>query len=548
MLQSPTAQPAPTADARNATGRAAQRTRLLLILLLLAAFALRVSTLARQSLWRDEVDAIFMALRPLEQTLSMFTAMAQNGPLYFLSLRPWLQIAGSSEFALRFPSALAGVASVALLWPVARSLVRGAPASVAGLAVLLLAINPYAFWYSQEGKMYAIVTLLALAATWAWLRGAEYGGARAWIAYTVCVTLAMYYHLLAVLLIPLHLLWFLIAFPAARRQWRGYGLALAALTLPYLPLLLWQWAMLRAPNQVTGFNFTPLGEMLKTIFLNQARGFMPGDPIWLLTPIYFAGALGLLLGWSELHPVPASATGAPGNLIAPLRRFAMIVAWLATPILGIWLMSLRQPVFTDRYVAWTLPAALLLVALGVQVVRSNLGRAGAAAAALLAGALCAIWLYADFQQVRTTIKYDLRAAVQYVTARRSPDTLLILQIPHLEYAFRYYSGDQGPAPFAGSDERLGRWVGGLWTNGAVDDAAAADEADVQLRGITNADAELWVMRSEADMWDRRGLMDAWLTRYATLLEQQDFHGVQVSHYQINPNTFDPTYDATLDEG
>ena len=548
MQQSPTARTAPTEDARNAPARTAQRTRLLLILLLLAAFALRVSTLARQSLWRDEVDAIFMALRPLEQTLSMFTAMAQNGPLFFLTLRPWLQIAGSSEFALRFPSALAGVASVALLWPVARILVRGAPASVAGLAVLFLALNPYALWYSQEGKMYAIVMLLALASTWAWLRGVENGGARAWIAYTLCVTLAMYYHLLAVLLIPLHLLWFLIALPAARRRWRGYGLALAALTLPYLPLLVWQWAMLRAPNQVTGFSFTPLGEMLKTIFLNQARGFMPGDPIWLLTPIYFAGALGLLLGWSELHTTPAAASGAPASTIAPLRRFAMIVAWLATPILGIWLMSLRQPVFTDRYVAWTLPAGLLLVALGVQVVRSNLGRAGAAAALLLAAALCAIWLYADFQQVRTTIKFDLRAAVQYVTARRSPDTLLILQIPHQEYAFRYYSGGQGPAPFAGSDERLGRWVGGLWTNGGADDAAAADEADQQMRGITNADADLWVMRSEADMWDRRGLMEAWLTRYATLLEKQDFHGVQVSHYQINPDTIDPSFDATLDEG
>lgn len=151
--------------------------RLFLILLSLGAFALRVSTLARQSLWRDEVDAIFMALRPLEQTLSMFTAMAQNGPLYFLTLRPWLQIAGSSEFSLRFLSAAAGVAAIPLLWQVARRLTRCAPASVAGFAALLLAINPYALWYSQEGKMYAIIMLLALGAIWAWLHGVENGGA-----------------------------------------------------------------------------------------------------------------------------------------------------------------------------------------------------------------------------------------------------------------------------------------------------------------------------------------------------------------------------------
>ena len=552
MQQSLPAPNVPAAGARNPLTHSTGRTRLLLLLLILGAFALRTSTLARQSLWRDEVDAIFMALRPLEQTLSMFTAMAQNGPLYFLTLRPWIQMAGSSEFALRYLSALAGVAAVPLLWQVARRITRGAPATVPALAALLLAINPYALWYSQEGKMYAIVMLLALAATWAWLCGIEGGnvggGARTWIAYTLCMTLAMYYHLLAVLLIPLHMLWFAIAFPAARKRWRAYGLALAALTLPYLPLLVWQWAMLRAPDQVTGFGFTPLGEMLKTIFLNQTRGFMPGDPVWLLTPIFFAAALGLLLGWSELHGAPAGMYAGAPNPIPPLRRYGLLAAWLAAPILGIWLLSLRQPVFTDRYVAWTLPATLIFVALGVQVVRSSLGRAGAPLALLLAATICAVWLYTDFQQVRTTVKFDLRGAVHHVAARRAPESLLLLQIPHLEYAFRYYSGDQGAAPFAGSDARLGHWAGGLWTNGGADDATAAAEADAQMRSMTNADSDIWVMRSEVEMWDQRGLMGAWLAQHATLLEQADFHGVQVLHYQLQPNPIEPIYDPTLDEG
>lgn len=547
MRQSTRARGAPAPNTNETFMQGASAIRILLILLTLGAFALRVSTLARQSLWRDEVDAIYMALRPLEQTLSMFTAMAQNGPLYFLSLRPWLQVAGSSEFALRLPSALAGVAAAPLLWQVARVLTRGAPLSVAGFAAFLLAINPYALWYSQEGKMYTIIMLLALAAMWFWLRGVEHGGARPWIAYTLCMTLALYFHLLAVLLIPLHVLWFVIAFPAARRRWRGYGLALAALTLPYLPLLIWQWAMLRAPDQVTGFRFTPLSEMLKTIFLNQARGFMPGDPVWLMTPIFFAAALGLVLGWSELHAQPAVhavPVREPPNPITSLRRFGILAAWLAAPILGIWLLSLRQPVFTDRYVAWTLPATLILVALGVQVVRSNLGRAGSLAALLLASAMCGAWIYADFQQIRTTIKFDLRGAVHYINERRTPETLLVLQIPHLEYTYRYYSSDQGPAPFAQSDAHLGRWAGGLWTNGVQDDATAAAEADAQMRALTETEADIWVIRSEADMWDRRGLMDAWLAQHAQVLEQADFHGVQVTRYQVIHSTIEPM----LDEG
>ncbi|MEZ4614244.1 MAG: hypothetical protein R2867_01840 [Caldilineaceae bacterium] len=57
--------------------------RLCLLLLILAAYGWRTHGLTTQSLWRDEVDAVYFALRDLPETLSMFVAMAQNGPLYF---------------------------------------------------------------------------------------------------------------------------------------------------------------------------------------------------------------------------------------------------------------------------------------------------------------------------------------------------------------------------------------------------------------------------------------------------------------------------------
>lgn len=511
------------------------RARLLLALLVLAAFALRAATLGVQSLWRDEVDAVYFALRPLSETLAMFTAMAQNGPLYFLGLRPWLQAVGSSEFALRLPSAFAGVIAVPLLWQVARRIVGGPALGAPLLAAVLLVLNPYALWYSQEGKMYAIVTALALAAHWCWLRGIDHGGWRPWLAYTAIVSLALYMHLLMVLLLPLHLLWCAIAWPAARRHWRGIAASFALLTLPYLPLLAWQWPMLRSAEKLTGFSYTPLLDILKTTLLNHARGFMPGDPLWLFVPLFFAGALGLLLAWAELPSPSETPDGESAPLpLSPRRRYLVLVAWLVVPILSIWLLSLRQPVFTDRYVIWALPAGLIFAALGVQAVRANLGRAGAPLAFLLAAAICAAWLAADWQQTTQTIKYDLRGGVRYVAARRDPDTLLLLQIPHLEHAYRYYSGDQGTAPFAGSDARLGNWAGGLWTNHPADDTAIALEVDAQMRSLTAGAADLWLMLSETEMWDQRRLMVAWLEQHGTLLEQADFHGVQVRHIALSP--------------
>lgn len=506
--------------------------RLLLLALTLVAFALRVFGLDRQSLWRDEVDAIFFAVRDLNETLSMFVQAAQNGPLYFLSLRPWFGWMGTSEFVLRFPSAVAGTASVPLLWQVGRRLLPGGAAtsiSTALVAALLLTFNPYQVWYGQEGKMYATITLLALLATWFWLDGLERGGWRPWLAYLVTVSVAMYTHLLMVMIIPLHLAWFAIAWPASRRRWRGYGLALAALTLPYLPMLWWHWWLLTSSEKLSGFNFTPLEKMLQGLALDQVRGFTPAlDLIW-LAPIYFLLGAGLLLGIGEIAPVRGG-----GDLsLAPWRRYALVLSWLLLPIFFIFLISLRQPVFTERYLIWIGPAALLLLGLGLRVVSNASGRLASPVAALFLLYILAIWGYANWQQKTTTIKYDLRSAVAFIQARRAPGELLILQIPHQEWSYRYYSSDFGPNPFVGSDARLDRWVGGPYTNYGDPDEQAQATVAAQLEAWTAADAEVWVMYSEADMWDSRRLLDGWLDAHATVVTRADFPGVQVRRYRID---------------
>src|SRR5205807_2128610 len=78
--------------------------------------------LTAQSLWRDEMDAILFATRPLNQVLGNFTRPGENGPLYYLLLRPWLAATGQSDFALRSFSLLWGVLAIPLLYQVIRAL------------------------------------------------------------------------------------------------------------------------------------------------------------------------------------------------------------------------------------------------------------------------------------------------------------------------------------------------------------------------------------------------------------------------------------------
>ena len=538
--------------------------RVLLLGFVLLTYATRLHRLTAQSLWRDEVDAIYFSLRHLPDTLAMFVQAGQNGALFFLTLRPWFKLVGSSEFALRYPSAWFGVLAVPLLWQVARLLIPSAAspaktidADAAGAesrvatpaqrlaagwsallsnaplaAVLFLIANPYLLWYGQEGKMYALATALALLATWLWLRGlrgpATAGHWRVWLGYLVTVSIAIYSHLLMIMLIPLHMIWFLLAWPQSRRHWRGYGLALAGLTLPYVPLLLWQWALLFDSQKRTGFNFTPPVEMLQKVILDYTRGFSaPEDLLW-LAPFFFLALAGLLMGFLEVRP--ADDDGLPA--LSPLRRHLLLLSWLLVPLALIYLLSLRQPIFTPRYVIWIAPAALMFMALGLQLLWRNGGRLAMPLATGLLVYTLGFWGYVGWQQQHAPIKYDLRSAVTTIAQQRTPDDLLILQIPHMEFAYRYYSSDLGPDPFAESDARLGRWMPGLWTNNGWPDEQARADVDQQMRANTQGVAEIWIMRSEVEMWDSRYLMDEWLQANGELLDEANFHGTQVRHYRL----------------
>jgi len=533
-----------------------------LLFIVFLAFAWRVLGLERQSLWRDEVDAIYFSLRALPDLRAMFTDPGQNGALYFLALRPWFALVGTGEFALRFPSAIAGVLSVPLMWQVGRHLMpvpegpagggrlnesgtgsrpRGTFSSILRnppfLAALLLAANPYQLWYAQEGKMYALVTFLALLAAWFWLRAVGRGGWRPWLGLLVTVTVAIYTHLLMILLIPLLVVWFLLAWPQSRQHWIGFAFVLGGLTVPYLPLLAWQWPLLMASETGTALPFTQLDSLLGSVLIYQHHSIVPPTHLIWLAPFFIIGLYGLLLGSRQLgsqepdfgrRSIQSTAHRRP----LPLwRRHLLIIAWLFIPVLSIYLLSLRQPVFLPRYVIWIAPAVMMLIALGVRVLWRNSSGRTRPLVALLLIYLIGYWVYVGRQEKTVDLKTDLRGAVGYIAQGRPPDELLILQMPYLERAYRYYSGDQGRNPFAGSDQRLGRWRGGPWTNNGLSDAEARQQVDAEMRDKTAGASTIWVLRSEAHLADERDLMGEWLHQNATLLEEVAFFQATVRVYR-----------------
>ena len=191
----------------------------------------------------------------------LLTLEGWNGPLYSLVMRFWIALTGYSPFALRYSSLLFGLLAIPLAFVMGRRLAGTA----AGLATAaLVALSPHLVWYSQEAKMYALVLFLSLLALYSFRR-ALVSSARWWIVVVFATTAAMYCHVLAALLIPVYLLLGLIWWPEIRLRWRGALASLACLTLPYLPLLVWQvrdWLL--PPGQATLFATHGLGTMVES--------------------------------------------------------------------------------------------------------------------------------------------------------------------------------------------------------------------------------------------------------------------------------------------
>jgi mannosyltransferase len=478
--------------------------RLFLLCLVLLAFGLRLYHLDYQSLWRDEVDAILFARRDLSGLAPLFISPGHNGPLYYTILHLWIRLTGDSEFSVRFLSLVCGVLAVPVIFRLGRRWMgdRGG-----ALGALLCATSPYLVWYSQEGKMYALLFLLSMVSTLVYLLALERNRVYWWAFYLAVTAFSLYVHLLAILVVPFHLLLFLVTWPRYRAAWKSWLATFAFLALPYLPLLRWEVALLVRPF-TTGHQFFWLHEILAILLFAFSLNAAPYRNLLPLALFVF-----LLLGGLVLYrrqPVKPGR-GVLRTVLSSHQGSVVLGLYLFVPIVCLFLVSLGMPIFTDRYLITVVPAYLLLLAGGVLAVRE---RSMGLAVFCLAGVLASN-LYVVTLQGQTKIKSDFRSVAEYVEEDGRGD-LLVFLIPQVRPVFDYYYGDRFT------------WVDAPYTNSAMGPRDVAAEMDVATQGHH----EVWLVVSEAELWDERGLVKQWFDDHGTLLEKRSYARVDVFLYSL----------------
>ncbi|MEP6478467.1 MAG: glycosyltransferase family 39 protein [Rhodoglobus sp.] len=292
------------------------------------------------SLWGDEAASVLSAERPLPSLFAMLTRIDAVHGTYYLLLHQWVAVFGASELSVRLPSALAAGAAVAGTYFVARRLTTRRVAILAGI---VCAVLPRMTYIGEEARGYALATAIA---TWLTVLLLELVDRRttsrlAWVAYAVLLAVGIYVFLYLFLVAIAHGVYVAISHRSRIRRWlvaTAAGLAAAA------PVAIFGFL---ERHQVAFIKNRPVtaGEVLVTQWF---------DNPWL------AGACWALIVAAVIAAVRSRRAGV----------VTLALPWLIVPTLALLSASvLIIPTYTLRYVSLSTPAAAILVAAGLALLR-----------------------------------------------------------------------------------------------------------------------------------------------------------------------------------
>ena len=404
-------------------------------LLLLIAFALRLVQLSFQPLWWDEGWTFYFTAQPLSQLIQR-TATDIHPPLYYVLLKVWLAFVGVGPWQARLFSVWVGVLTVPLLYVIARQLL---PRAVALTTLVIIVAAPFDIYYSQEVRMYALLALFSLAATYFLLRLMQAPRTKTWwIAYVLCATAALYTEYYAALVIAAHVV--AIGWLGSRRKGARAGLlrptllAWATIALLYSPWLI--YAAPKLGSYVAGKvgieSYAPLAP--QTFLAKHIIAWSVGHPPATYAWLNWLAAVPFLLALIGIFHLFSNA-GQEGE-----ARRSFLLIYLFVPLTLGYLINLRfpfHPVGFERLLLPFAPAFWFLVAAGLVALQRHSSDTPARAAAALLAVTTVLALNAFYTAPRYPHD-DYRPIMERLQALgRSDDAILVVHPWQEGYVYAY---------------------------------------------------------------------------------------------------------------
>ena len=477
-----------------------------LVVIVAAGAALRFYHLGAQSLWMDEVVSA-EAARQIDS--DGFTVVAQKdnaSPLSHWLIWLSMKTAGTSDAAVRLPSAVAGVFAIVFVFLLAREL---SSARAALWAAAFAALSPIALWYAQDARMYSLVFALAAVTLYVFWRAIENPRSPAlWAALAAATAASVYTHQYAVLLSAACGL-FLLFYGKPRSiflKWLATQAVAAAAFVPWVILTLHRagsgagsakaGAVMWGPYTFWSFLYGfSLGPSVRE--LHVSGGVAAVAPyVWMMIPLVLAGAAVFVAGGVRL-------------LWGRTRKAGVLcLVCLAVPLAAATAAAMFTNVsYNVRYVMGAFPA--FAVVMGAGLANEKRSKVVFAAGVVLAAgmAFSIVNWYTDGRYA----KEDSRSAARFLSAAVAENDMVIISSTPSAQTLGYYGFHRGGA-IRVTQKNL------------KDVAAAVREGD--FRGAKH----VWLVESRQWESDPRGELRRALERSAVLSDKRTWPGVTVMTY------------------
>jgi len=217
-----------TAGVKN-HGRITDRQLWILLGITLLGATLRFVTLGVQSFSHDEAVTVHRVIQSnFFATLSVIPLSESTPQLYYILGWIWTRIFSESEIGIRSLSALVGTLTVPLVWVTAKQIVSGRTALI---AALLVAVNPFLVWYSQEARAYSLLVFLSIASILFFVKAQKEKTNKTFFFWVLTSFLSLSTHYFAVFLIATEALLLAITVRSRRTFVAIAGLVIAGATL-----------------------------------------------------------------------------------------------------------------------------------------------------------------------------------------------------------------------------------------------------------------------------------------------------------------------------
>jgi len=418
-------------------------TRLLILCVVLFAFALRIFGLGLESYWFDETNSVSIAEKDIVALILDVSEGKGIPPLYFVVLGCWIRVFGYTEMASRAFSVFVGVLSVALSFRIATTMFSPA---IGLMTAYLVAISQFHISYSQEARAYALAMMLTLASMYLFLKYLETPKQSILATLVLTNTLLGYTHYFGLFIILTQNLHILAHNRSYRRilaswaLWQGLLLLLLALMVPPLLLALMAPVVLSQIAWIAGLRHAPTSSW--AYFFKVLTDLMGPHPLTAL--ILCALGIGAFLQWLPrpgTYLAAGKTIGSPKHLPPDVRlrneRFALLLAWITVPLLLSYGVNRVYPIVFARHLIIILPALLMAAILGVcQAFRTPI-------VAVLAGGVFAIAILFTTQSLAGYYagvdKEEWRDVTHLICTQYNRGDIVVIEPDWFSTAFDYYA-------------------------------------------------------------------------------------------------------------